>query len=309
MVLVLSLAAAICYAAGIVMQYHEAHQAPDRLFLSPRLLGTLARHPLWLAGLAVMFAGQGLQAVALDHGDLSVVEPALTLSLLFAIPLSAAWRRERVSRIDWTGAVLVCAGLGLLLGVGAPTSGHSNMPDSDWLIVVAGAWGATALLIVLGTRCRWPAPRAAMIGAASGVLFGLQDALTPSCLHLLTRHPAQLLISWQFYLFWVTAIYGIVLMQSAYKAGPLTAGLQTMTIGEPIAGMLIGIFALGERLGTTPTALALEALGAVVMILGSALLARSPLVCGRHHPSRLITEGLGKIEAKLMRPADMTRIG
>ena len=98
LVLVVSLLAAGCYAVGIVLQYHEAHQAPDRLFLSPKLLGTLARHPLWLAGLAMMFAGQGLQAVALDDGNLAIVEPLMTLSLLFALPLAAAWRRERVQR-------------------------------------------------------------------------------------------------------------------------------------------------------------------------------------------------------------------
>ncbi|MGN6474968.1 MAG: DMT family transporter [Mycobacteriales bacterium] len=309
LVLLVSLLAASCYAVGIVLQYHEAHHAPDRLFLSPKLIGTLARHPLWLAGMAMMFAGQGLQAVALDDGNLAVVEPLMTMSLLFALPLAAAWRRERVQRIDWLGAVLVCAGLGVLLGVGSPTAGRSNMPFQEWVLVVLGTAGTAFALVALAQRSPWPAPRAALLGAASGALFGLQDALTPYCVHTLTHDPLRLLISWQAYLFWGTAVYGIVLMQSAYKTGPLAAGLPTMTIGEPIAGMLIGIFALGEHLGTSATALSLEVVGAVVMVAGCCVLSRSPLVLGRYHPSH-IAEQLRAIEARIIHPrADAPPVG
>ena len=94
--------------------------------------------------------------------------------------------------------------------------------------------------------------------------------------------------------------YGVILMQSSYKVGPLAAGLPGMTVGEPIAGMLIGIFALGEHLGTTPIALAFETLGAAVMIVGCCLLSRSRLVLGRHHPSRHLADQLRAIEARII---------
>jgi drug/metabolite transporter (DMT)-like permease len=118
----LSFATALCYAAGYVLQYHEAHQAPDRLFLSPRMLLELARHRIWVAGMVVMMIGSGLQAAALAVGSLAVVEPILCTAMLFALPLSAAWRREKLSRRDWTAALAVCLGLGLVLGVGSPTA-------------------------------------------------------------------------------------------------------------------------------------------------------------------------------------------
>lgn len=310
LVLVVSLLAAGCYAIGIVLQYHEAHQAPDRLFLSPKLIGTLARHPIWLAGLVMMFAGQGLQSVALDHGNLAIVEPALTTSLLFALPLAAAWRRERMRRLDWTGAALVCVGLGVLLGVGSPTAGRSDMPQSHWLLVVVAALGAAFLLVAIAQRSPSPTPRAALLGAASGVLFGLEDALTPYCAHVLTHDPVGLLLSWQPYLAFVTALYGVILMQSSYKAGPLAAGLPTMTVGEPIAGMLIGIFALGEHLGTSPTAISFEVIGAIVMVVGCCVLSRSRLVLGRYHPSRHLTDQLRAIEARVLHPrADAPPVG
>ncbi|HEX3907400.1 MAG TPA: DMT family transporter [Mycobacteriales bacterium] len=289
MVILLAFAASLCYAAGFVMQYHEAHEAPERLFLSPRLLIELCHHKIWVLGIVVMLVGSGLQAWALDSGSLAVVEPILTCSLLFALPLSAAWRRERLRRSEWLGALMISAGLGVLLGVGSPTIGNPDMAGYQWLLVVAATCGAAALMVTIGRGSARPSARAALVGGAAGVLFGLQDVLTHYCLHALSHDPTALLTAWQPYLLIVSGIYGLVLAQSAYEAGPLTAGLPPIAIGEPIVGMLIGMFALNERLDASTVALVVESVGAAVMITGTWLLARSPLVCGGRHPSRLET--------------------
>ncbi len=287
LVLLLSFAASLCFAAAYVLQYHEAHEAPRGLFLSPRLLLELAKHRIWLSGILVMFVGNGLQAWALGRGSLAVVEPVLTSSLLFALPLSAAWRRERLRRSEWIGALMVSGGVGLLLGVGSPSEGNSDMPQYEWLLVGLTAWGLALLFVSAGRRAPWPSYRAALVGASAGVLFGLQDALTRYCLHWFSRDFTHLALSWQPYVLLVTAVYGLTLAQSAYEAGTLSAALPPMAIGEPVIGILIGILALDEQFNTGPADLALETFGAVIMIWGTWILARSPLVLGRAHPSRL----------------------
>jgi drug/metabolite transporter (DMT)-like permease len=295
----LSFATALCYATGYVLQYHEAHAVPDRLFLSPKMLVELVRHRIWVAGIIVMFVGSGLQAAALAVGSLAVIEPILTTALLFALPLSAAWRRERLSRRDWYGAIAVCVGLALLLGVGSPTAGRTNMAEHQWILVTLGTWAAALSLVALGRRSVSPSARAALIGAAAGVLFGLQDALTRYTMHGMTHHQiGALLVDWKPGMSAVTGLYGIALMQSAYKAGPLTAGLPTISVGEPVAGMLIGVFALDEHLNASTAAVTFEILGGLVMIAGTWALARSQLVCGSRHPSRL-QQLESQIEARL----------
>src|SRR5438270_1942217 len=147
MTLLLAFASSLFFAAAYVLQYHEAHEAPRRLFLSPRLLVELAHHRIWVGGIIAMLIGDGLQAAALGVGSLAVVEPVLTASLLFALPLSAAWRRERLRRTEWAGALLVSAGLGLVLGVGSPTDGRSDMPAYWWLLVTLCAWGLATTLV------------------------------------------------------------------------------------------------------------------------------------------------------------------
>lgn len=295
LVLLLSFVAALFFAVGFVLQYHEAHEAPKQLFLSPRLLLELARHRIWVAGILVMFIGDGLQAVALGRGSLAVIEPVLTTSLLFALALSAAWRREKLQREEWVGAICVSAGLGVLLAVGSPTLGHSDMPGGKWLLVVLASWGAALAMVSAGKRSSWPAPKAALIGGAAGVLFGLQDALTRYCLHEMSHDFWHLAVAWQTYLLLVTAVYGLALMQSAYEVGTLTAALPPIAVGEPVVGMLIGVFALSEHMAESTLALGLESAGAVVMVVGTWMLGRSPLVCGDQHPSRL-----RRLEARLL---------
>jgi drug/metabolite transporter (DMT)-like permease len=295
LVLLLSFASALCFAAGFVLQYHEAHETPENLFLSPRVLLELLKHRLWLAGIAAMFVGDGLQAWALAKGSLAVVEPVLTTSLLFALPLSAAWRREKLRREEWTGALCVSLGLGLLLGVGSPSMGGHDMPGYRWLLVVLASCGAALTMIAAGRRAPWASTRAALIGGAAGVLFGLQDALTRFCLYGLSHDFVGLVFSWQPYLLLVVGIYGLALTQSAYRAGSLTSSLPPIAVGEPVVGMLIGVFALNEHLASSSPALAFEAIGGVVMIAGTWVLGRSPLVCGKLHPQRL-----RRIEARLL---------
>ena len=284
MVLVLSLAASLFFAAAYVLQYHEAHEAPQGLFLSPRLLVELAKHKIWVGGIIAMLVGDGLQAWALGIGSLAVIEPVLTASLLFALPLSAAWRREKLARNEWIGAVLVSAGVGLLLGVGSPTEGKADMPQYQWLLLTLAAWGLALTLVAAGQRAPWPSYKAALIAGGAGVLFGLQDALTRYCLHWFSRDFVHLALSWQPYVLLITAVYGLVLAQSAYEAGSLSAALPPMIVGEPVIGGLIGIIALNEHLGTSPAHLFWETFGAVIMFWGTVMLARSPLVVGKSHP-------------------------
>jgi len=287
MTLLLAFASSLFFAAAYVLQYHEAHEAPRRLFLSPRLLVELAHHRIWVGGIIAMLIGDGLQAAALGLGSLAVVEPVLTASLLFALPISAAWRREKLQRNEWVGAVMVSAGLGLVLGIGTPTNGSADMGAYEWLLVGLTSWGLATSLVAAGLRTPWPSYRAALVGAGAGVLFGLQDALTRYCLHWISKDFMHLVLSWQPYVLLVTAVYGLTLAQSAYEAGSLSAALPPMAIGEPVIGMLIGVVALNEHLDTSAMALTFEAFGALVMVWGAYLLARSPLVIGAKHPSRL----------------------
>jgi len=92
----LGLGAALWLGGGFVLQQHVAATLPWSDVLSPRLLLDLVRKPLWVAGIVVMVIGQLLGAAALGQGSLALVEPLLAANLLFALSVSALWRRHRL---------------------------------------------------------------------------------------------------------------------------------------------------------------------------------------------------------------------
>lgn len=97
----ITLIAAMLAGMGFVLQQHAAQQAPRSYFLRLRLITTLLHRRRWLAGVAVMTAGQLLSAWAIGHVSLSLAEPLPTSSLVFAlalaVPLSAITAAEPVA--------------------------------------------------------------------------------------------------------------------------------------------------------------------------------------------------------------------
>ena len=86
-------------------------------------------------------------------------------------------------------------------------------------------------------------------------MFGIQDALTRQTLQILQHHGISgLLQSWSAYCRVATGAVGILLMQSAFNAGPLHASLPTITAGEPVAGILLGIIVFGDQIRPRPAA-------------------------------------------------------
>jgi hypothetical protein len=65
-------------------------------------------------------------------------------------------------------------------------------------------------------------------------------------------------------------------MQNAFNAGPLHRSLPTITAGEPVVGILLGIAVFGDRVSLTPGSLAMQAAGLFALVVGVVLVARAP---------------------------------
>ena len=106
------------------------------------------------------------------------------------------------------------------------------------------------------------AARALLASTASGLTWGVCDALTKSALNL-AGHAAHaavltLLTAWQTYACAFTALAALGLAQVAYNAAPLHISLPSLAAAEPIAGVILGVFVLGERFRASPGSLAVE---------------------------------------------------
>jgi drug/metabolite transporter (DMT)-like permease len=274
---VLSLASALLYALTSVLQHSAAVTIrPDRS-LRPGLLLDLVRRPRWLLGNLAEVGAVGLQFVALRHGSLLLVQTVLVAGLLFAVPLGAAVLGRRLRRMDWLGTVLSVAGLGVFVAVARPSTGAGEASAVAWAVALGLGGAAVALLV--GHAPKKPGPgRATSLGAACGVLFGLDAALIKASGHLLDRGLGRALTSWEPYVLTGLAAYGFLLAQSAFHAGPLAASLPVLTVADPLVAAGIGGMAFHERVSSSPTAIAVELAAVVAMIVGVFILARSPMV-------------------------------
>ena len=142
--LCLGLAAAAMFGAASVLEERSTKQVPERAALSPRLLLDLVRRPLFLASIAVNVAGAGLQVLALHFGSLTLVQPLLVLSLLFAVVIAAmVIRRRRPDVVLLAGVAGCAAGIAGFLAVARP---HGGADTADPTAAVPLAAGLAAVL-------------------------------------------------------------------------------------------------------------------------------------------------------------------
>jgi hypothetical protein len=77
-----------------------------------------------------------------------------------------------------------------------------------------------------------------------------------------------------------TGIAGVVVVQSAFAAAPLSVSLPVLMVVEPLASIVLGIVLFGEHVGRTAPAVALEVVGLGVMAAAITVAVRSPLLTG-----------------------------
>src|SRR5581483_8329289 len=165
-----ALAAALCYAAAMVLQQHTARAADPARSLRPGLLADLARRPLWLAGLAANVAGFACRFVALGAGGLVVVQPILVSSLLFALVASSRWHGDRLTAREWAGAAAIGAGLiGFIVAAGTDR-GRTGAPARAWL-TGGGVIAVVTFGLVAWGRSRHGETRAALLAGGGGALL------------------------------------------------------------------------------------------------------------------------------------------
>jgi drug/metabolite transporter (DMT)-like permease len=274
----LGILAATLLGASFVLQQGAAQQVPATDFLRLRLVTELIRRPRWLAGIGTMVLGQLLSAWVEGHVILAVSAPLLATNLLVALGLAWPLSGQPIAASEVFGAVVLLAGvIALSAAQAAP---------SEYVIVGSPRYwpycGATAALLASGLAAagwrRAGQVRATLAGAAAGLVFGTQDALTKIVVETAgdLHHLTALLASWPVYALVTVGAAGLWLMQNAFSAAPLHASLPAITAVEPVWAMILGIVVFREKVPVSPAMIALQAAGLIALVAGGILVARAP---------------------------------
>src|SRR5580658_5727478 len=156
MVYVLALAAALSNALTSVFQRMGVEDAPEESTMKLSLLTHALRRGIWLLGFFFMVCGFLFQAFALHVGRLSVVQPILTMELLFLVFILGTYFGYQITAREWIGASAIAFGLSGFL-VFANPGGGNDVPDTLGWIVVGGMACFAIVVAVVATRWgpRW----------------------------------------------------------------------------------------------------------------------------------------------------------
>ena len=272
MEVVLALIAALLFSLGTVLQQQVAAKSSEEEASSAGFLLRLARQPRWLAGVVADGLGFAAQAGALAIGRLVVVQPLLATTVVFSLPLNALLGGRRPKPRELAAAVAVTAGLALFLVAANPEGGKNDASGLAWIVSFA-VIGVVSAALTLAARGRSPRQRAALLGIAAGIMFGLAAALTKATVERLDEGFLHLLGDWHVYALIIVAYLGLTLSQSSFQTGALAPAVATQMAFDPIASVLLGVFALDETIHESTGGLTLALVAFAVVIAGLVYLA------------------------------------
>lgn len=269
--------AAALNAAAAVLQRVVGRSQPDKRAFSVRLVLELVRRPLWITGVAALVLGFLAQATALTLGGVAMVQPLLVAELPFALLLGSMVIGGRLRRVEWASIAGLSAGLTAFVVCLAPEGGDP-LSASGW------AWAAgltvcalvVALAVLLG-RALLRHQRAALLGIATGTLFGVDAALTSAICAATRGGLPGVLTAWQTYALLLLGPLAFFLLQNALQAGSLVASQPGFTLANPVISVGWGIVVFGERVRDGWWLLG-SLSGAALIAIGTLALARSPLL-------------------------------
>jgi len=263
-----ALGAALLNALSSVMQRQVAgHPKPEELFRR-HFITRLLLNKSWIFAFGLETLAFLFQAGALKNGSLVLVEPLLTVDLVFLLLILHFKYQMKSGRKEWLAVASICVGLSGLMLSANPQPGNRPFDAASWSIAVG------LMLIIIGTAIflvrrlkssRW---RAGVSGAAAALSFAMVAAFTKLTTIELHQGVLKTLVSWQLWSLFASGMLSIVMLQSTYGAGPLATSQPAMETTEPTISVLFGILLFGDVVNHQGLALAMEIAAGALVIIG-----------------------------------------
>jgi drug/metabolite transporter (DMT)-like permease len=270
----LAVVASVLFALGTVLQ-QKGTMSTEAGEDDPRFLVQILHRPVWLTGAALMAIGWVVQAMALDRASLVVVQALTALQLVIALPLGVVLTQQHIGKREASGAGLTLVGIIFFIAAGQPQGGTSHASASAWWTTCVLIFGLVGLLVLVGARFHGGA-KAITLGAAAGLGFGLQAAVTKTFVTQIGGGVHSLLTSWSVYILILSALTGFALQQTALKTGVLAPAMASANSVTLFTSVILGVAVYGEEISKSGAGHSVSAYaGLLVAIAGVALLAGS----------------------------------
>jgi drug/metabolite transporter (DMT)-like permease len=264
---VLALLAAVCFALAATLWQKASFGLAGVSLRQPKSLVLLLTRWVWLLGLVAQVVGVVLQAAALDRGRVSIIQPLLVTTVIWALPLGYFLTQQTIGAREVLGAAIIVVGLALFASFGHPAAGVSNAPGSDWVASILVICAACVALLIFANRGSL-AMKAALLGTVAGLLYGLSATLMkPVVESTHTEGLGSVVAGWQFWVWAAAGIVGFLFQQLSLATGRLVPSVAAVSVANPVVSVMLGALVLQERLDKNPSWHAVVAVGALCLAL------------------------------------------
>jgi drug/metabolite transporter (DMT)-like permease len=281
-----AIACALTTNVGFLYKHRGACQAPAVDIRHPLATArALFSCKLFAIGMLVASGAWLFHVAAMSVAPLSLVQAVLAGGVVLLAVIAERAFGLRISRRQWGGIVLTAAGL-LLLGLSLPAvhGAHSRF-SVPAMVAFEGVLVAAGTLLVIGPRIGAPREHHGfMLGAASGILFGVSDVAIKAISGEVGAH-GLLGLGTPWMLMAVGAsIAAFYASAKGLQDGDAVPVIAITGTAANIAGIVGGIVVFGDPLSGHPVMLGLEC-AAFVLVLGAAWLTPAPVRAGGALPA------------------------
>ncbi len=267
----LALACALTTNVGFLFKHRGACAAPAVDFRHPlRSAKALFSSKLFALGMLIAAGAWIFHVGAMAVAPLSVVQSVLAGGVVLLAVMAERTFGLRVSRRQWAGICLTAVGL-MLLGLSLPAvhGAHSRF-SVPGMIVFEAVLLIAGTLMIMGPRIGAPKEHHGfMLGAASGLLFGVSDVSIKAITGMVHAHGMIGLVSpWAA----VTVAASIAAFYASAKGlqdGQAVPVIAITGTAANVSGIVGGIIVFGDPMSAHPLVLAVECFAFALVLLAA----------------------------------------
>src|ERR1035438_7276895 len=273
--ILLALACAFVANLGFFYKYRGANSVPKVQVLHPLRSARKLYSSKWFAlGMIIATASWGLHVAALALAPMSVIQVSLAAGVVFIAVMADRLFGFHVGRRQWVGLSLTAIGL-VLLGVTLPAmhGAHSHFSQAAMISFEAGLFGLGGLLL-MGPRMGGPVEHhGVMLGAASGILFGVSDTAIKALTGITGAHGVTgLLLSPWLAVAVLASIVAFFASARGLQDGDAVPVIAVTGTAANIAGIAGGIIVFGDPMPASAVGIVLQSLAFVLVLVAAALM-------------------------------------
>jgi drug/metabolite transporter (DMT)-like permease len=280
--ILMALACAVATQLGFLYKHRGANAAPKVDMRHPLRAGRALFASKWFAiGMGVAAGAWIFHVAALAFAPLSVVQAVLSTGVVILAVLADRLFGFNVGKRQWIGVGMTAVGLLLLVITLPAQSGVHSGYSLVGMLTFEGGMLAVGALLISGPRLGAPDHHhGIMLGAASGVLFGISDVAIKALTGL--HGPLAILLSPWLAFTLMASVLAFYTSARALQGGGAVPVIAATSTAANVSCILGGIIVFGDPMPGDTLGIAVQVL-AFALVCVAALVTPPPMRAAEAH--------------------------